>query len=205
MGVARLSRAEQAAATRTALLAAARTVLLRDGFHGASVDAVAAEAGLTIGAIYSRFAGKADLVLALVEERIEELRVGMARGAEQVTEETDPAEVIHQWARWASHDTAWSLLLIEFRAHVARHPDLHDRYSELHERAIEGLADSIVTVYRHRMEVDREVAVRAARAGLATAAGATLAHLAEGSEFGPDLDRDLAFAITRAFIEREGR
>ncbi len=43
---------------------AARTVFLRRGFHGASLDEIAEEAGYTKGAVYSNFAGKDDLYLA---------------------------------------------------------------------------------------------------------------------------------------------
>ena len=59
----RLTRRDRAAATRAALLEAARTVFLKAGYHGASVDAVALEAGFTIGAVYSQFGGKAEHTL----------------------------------------------------------------------------------------------------------------------------------------------
>src|SRR5690349_10270895 len=74
----RVSRAEQAAANHAAVLDAARAVFLRAGYHGATVEAVAAEAGFTIGAVYSRFRGKAELFLALLEQRITE-RIGQLR------------------------------------------------------------------------------------------------------------------------------
>ena len=66
------TRAERNARNRDALLDAARAVFLRSGYHGTTVEAIAREAGFTTGAIYSRFAGKADLFLALLEEQIEE-------------------------------------------------------------------------------------------------------------------------------------
>jgi AcrR family transcriptional regulator len=63
-------RDEQKALTRRRLLDAAETVFARRGFHGASVEEIAREAGATTGAVYSNFAGKEDLFLALFEERI---------------------------------------------------------------------------------------------------------------------------------------
>ena len=68
--VVRLSRAESAALTRRRLLEAAQRVFFERGFHGASLEAVAEEAA-TKGAVYSRFASKADLFLAYQEERNE--------------------------------------------------------------------------------------------------------------------------------------
>src|SRR5271155_3661689 len=63
-------RDEQKALTRRRLLDAAETVFGRHGFHRASVEEIAREAGATTGALYSNFAGKEDLFLALFEERI---------------------------------------------------------------------------------------------------------------------------------------
>ncbi|MFA1549088.1 TetR/AcrR family transcriptional regulator [Actinomadura chokoriensis] len=61
--------------TRTALLTAAEHLWAERGIHGASLDDIAAAAGLTKGAVYSNFAGKADLLLALME-RITSDRTG---------------------------------------------------------------------------------------------------------------------------------
>lgn len=60
----RRDRREQ---TRTALLTAAERLWAERGIHGASLDDIAAAAGLTKGAVYSNFAGKTDLLLALME------------------------------------------------------------------------------------------------------------------------------------------
>src|SRR5476649_1930069 len=59
------------AMTRRHLLEAAAIVFARDGFHGATLDDVAATAGFTKGAVYSNFKSKDDLFLALLDDRIE--------------------------------------------------------------------------------------------------------------------------------------
>src|SRR5690349_13347712 len=66
-GPPRLSRAERKQQTRDALLAAARTVVARRGMQAATHEEIAAEAGLTIGAIYSNFSGKTDLMASLMD------------------------------------------------------------------------------------------------------------------------------------------
>src|SRR6266540_3195196 len=63
-------REEQRALTRARLLEAAGSVFARRGFHAASLDEVAREAGATTGAIYSNFEGKEDLFLAVFEEHV---------------------------------------------------------------------------------------------------------------------------------------
>ncbi|MGZ4707901.1 MAG: TetR/AcrR family transcriptional regulator, partial [Acidimicrobiales bacterium] len=51
---------DRAAAVRAAL----RTLVARNGFHGASMSAVAAEAGVGTGTAYVHYASKDELVLA---------------------------------------------------------------------------------------------------------------------------------------------
>lgn len=64
----RLSRSERKRQTREALIAAARTVVARRGMQAATHEEIAAEAGLTIGAIYSNFDNRASLMAALMDD-----------------------------------------------------------------------------------------------------------------------------------------
>jgi AcrR family transcriptional regulator len=60
--------AERAAATRAALLAAARDVFTSVGYAQAGVTGIVAAAGASVGSLYHHFTGKADLYLTLFEE-----------------------------------------------------------------------------------------------------------------------------------------
>lgn len=71
---ARAHRAAQLNALRRDLIvAAARTVFSRAGLEGASMRAIAAEAGCTTGAIYPLFAGKEALYAAVLAESLDAL------------------------------------------------------------------------------------------------------------------------------------
>lgn len=59
---------ERGAATRTALLAAARHVFTTEGYAQASVTGIVNHAGASVGSLYHHFSGKADLYLTLFEE-----------------------------------------------------------------------------------------------------------------------------------------
>ena len=61
-------RAQAHAATRSAILEAARRVAARDGSRDLSLRGVAAEAGFAPAALYGYFAGKDELLLALAAE-----------------------------------------------------------------------------------------------------------------------------------------
>src|SRR3954467_6575664 len=63
----RSRRQERKDETRAELIAAAARVFARAGFHGASLEEIAREAGYTTGAIYWHFANKDDLFLAVYE------------------------------------------------------------------------------------------------------------------------------------------
>ena len=68
MTATRLSRKEKQEQTRAAILEAAATLFATRGVEGASMEAVAREAGLTQGAIYSNFANKSELWWAIAEQ-----------------------------------------------------------------------------------------------------------------------------------------
>src|SRR5580765_1647639 len=64
----RLTREESQARTRAELLRAAYRLFLRDGFVATSLAAIAEEAGVTKGAVYSNFESKEDLFLAMLQQ-----------------------------------------------------------------------------------------------------------------------------------------
>src|ERR1035438_10766302 len=59
---------ERGAATRAALMAAARDVFTSVGYAQAGVTDVVASAGASVGSLYHHFTGKADLYFTLFED-----------------------------------------------------------------------------------------------------------------------------------------
>jgi TetR/AcrR family transcriptional regulator, transcriptional repressor of aconitase len=57
-------------ARRDQILSAARRCFMRDGFHTTSMQDLFSEAGLSSGAVYSYFASKDDVILAIAEENM---------------------------------------------------------------------------------------------------------------------------------------
>jgi AcrR family transcriptional regulator len=193
----RVTRRDRAAANRAALLAAARRVFLAAGYHGASVDAVAGEAGFTIGAVYSQFGGKAELFLALLEQRIEE-RIGQIRsvvdGSGVAAELT---AVARQWAGVLRTDLDWTLLVIEFRVHAARDPVLAARFAELHARLLRAVVQSLTESLGLPATPEVE---DLARLLLATGPGGALARAAEGEAFRDELMEETMVALAQRLL-----
>jgi AcrR family transcriptional regulator len=175
----RLTRAEQTERNRARVLSTAREVFLRRGFHATSTDEIAEAAGFSRGVVYSQFGGKADLLLALLEERI----VERAERNRAVVAGLAGMEGVRALAAAGDADyednADWALLLIEFRVHAARHPDLATRYAALHERAVGTLGDILAELYA-RAGVEPPQPVRAlAQANFVIATGLALERQAD--------------------------
>lgn len=121
-------RDEQKALTRRRLLDSAEAVFARSGFHGASVEEIAREAGATSGALYSNFAGKEDLFLALFEERI---ATDVGDYSQIVAEGATVEEQVHgaadHWIEILRERPDYFPLLVEFWAYAIREPVLRER------------------------------------------------------------------------------
>ncbi len=65
-----LTRAESQAQTRQNVLDSAERMFYANGYHATSIAAIAAEAGRTIGAVYSNFDGKEALCLEVLKNRL---------------------------------------------------------------------------------------------------------------------------------------
>ncbi len=63
----RRTQADRTAATRTALVAAARTLFAAHGYADVGTERIARAAGVTRGALYHQFPAKADLFAAVLE------------------------------------------------------------------------------------------------------------------------------------------
>jgi AcrR family transcriptional regulator len=121
---ARLTREQSRAATRERLLSAARIVFARSGFHGASVEEIASEAGFSTGALYSNFDGKEDLFLALMEQEIEHhVRAISEVVSELPSMRARAASGAREWMSTIEREPELVMLFTEFWAYAARDPD----------------------------------------------------------------------------------
>jgi len=127
--------------TRDALVAAAARVFLRRGFQGASLREIASEAGLTTGAVYSNFDGKADLFLAVLEENIDPRLTVMYEAARTAPQPRLGAAVGEEFAAYVRQQRRWLTLLIEFWAQAARDPKLRPKFAERHGKLRSAIAE----------------------------------------------------------------
>jgi AcrR family transcriptional regulator len=135
------------AMTREHLLQAAAVVFARNGFHGSSLDEVAAAAGFTKGAVYSNFKSKEDLFVAVLDHRIQ-TQVGAFMDAlgdfTKPPEETQPLIRDIVDSTW---DDEGSALYLEFVVYAARNPEAREKLAALLERQHEAIAGVISREY----------------------------------------------------------
>lgn len=93
MKVNRRSQGDRSAATREALVVAARPLFAEHGFGGVGTEAIAREAGVTRGALYHQFEDKTELFAAVYETIEQELSAGLEEGIAG-SGVTDPLEVL---------------------------------------------------------------------------------------------------------------
>jgi AcrR family transcriptional regulator len=142
----RLSRAEQNDRNRALLLAAARRVFLARGYYAATLEQIADEAGFSKGVVYSRFASKADMFLALLEDRIEERAAQNADLARRLAGSGNFAALLDLAQQAERAAPGWRLLVTEFRIHAGRDPELNRRYAAVHARTVAGIAEVLASV-----------------------------------------------------------
>jgi AcrR family transcriptional regulator len=89
----RQTQAARSESTRAALLSAARDLFARQGYAGASSEAIVAAAGVSRGALQHHFVDKQSLFLA-VYEQVEREVVGATAEAGMAVGHDDPLEVL---------------------------------------------------------------------------------------------------------------
>ena len=118
--------------TRTAMLDAAERVVLRDG-PSASMNAIAAEAGITKPILYRHFGDKAGLYVALADRHIETLLALLRQALTQpATRRERTVAAIDAWLRLVEGNPA----LYRFLVHrgQAEEPEVRDRVAMFQRR-----------------------------------------------------------------------
>jgi AcrR family transcriptional regulator len=177
---ARRRRQDQQAVTRAQILDAAERIFAREGFRGASVEAIAEEAGYTHGAIYSNFKGKEDLFLVLVEERIDARLAKVYEAADaELSRGGEPLEAARAFVAMLAQEPGAYLLLVDFWNQAVRDPNAASRFAERHHRMrslIGRIAEGVVRDQGLELTLPRD---QVATALIALANGYAIERLAD--------------------------
>lgn len=147
----RTKRARQDARdAREDLFDAAIEVVAERGFGQASVDAIAARAGLSKGAVYWHFSSKDDLFFALLEERVDRAFIDMTEALATAPPERDMSiEASKQFVAALRGHRELLLIESEYWGMAVRDPKVRRRYARRQARLRRELADALILRVRH--------------------------------------------------------
>jgi AcrR family transcriptional regulator len=132
------------------LLTAALRVFARRGYRQAGVEEIAAEAGYSKGALYWHFSGKEELLMALLEERIDAPTREMVALLESAPPERDMSvEAAREFARQLGGQREALLLEREYWSLAIRDPELRARYARRQAELRGALAAALEARARH--------------------------------------------------------
>jgi AcrR family transcriptional regulator len=126
------------ARTRQTLMAAALAVAEEKGFLAASLDDIARRAGMTKGAIYSNFSGKADLMACAAESQALTLRPDYVPGAPMAAQMRALARAVVALLPQAS---GRARLNAQFQIYALTEPELRMRVAQAHTALFDHFAD----------------------------------------------------------------
>jgi AcrR family transcriptional regulator len=138
--------------TRSRILAAAARVFARTGIAGGALETVAADAGLSKGAVYWHFTSKNDLVLALLAERIRAHISAVPDPTALFPPDQSPIEGITDHLQSVLDacltGSDWPRLFFEFAAN-AREPEVQARleslYTVIHDAVVRRVSQLVHT------------------------------------------------------------
>jgi AcrR family transcriptional regulator len=186
--------------TRDHLLEAAAQVLAERGFHGASLDEVAAAAGFTKGAVYSNFKNKEDLFLALLEEAYTRQMSALKPTIEN--SEIPPEARLGDFVRVIRGEMDlvpnMGALYLEFHVYALRNPTARARLNELENEDIQAIAGIIQGERTRRAIETNETAERTARIIVALFRGISMMRTANPEEAGEELLQSAIAFVSRA-------
>jgi len=132
-------------ARREQILAAARRCFLRDGFHATSMQDLFAESGLSSGAVYSYFASKDDVIVAIAEENMRGVTEMITAAATQHPGRSAGAVLadIMDMVRAQDAETGLGKLTVIVWSEALRNPQLAARFTDMITQIRARLAEVI--------------------------------------------------------------
>jgi AcrR family transcriptional regulator len=200
----RTTPAAHAAAMREQILDGASRAFAGSGFRGASVPAIAAEAGVSVGLIYRYFPSKEELFLAVcareTEAKLDELAATLARIP-------DPRQrleaAIDQFV--ASLQESWGAIVVHAWAEADRNPRVRDMLRHLFDQQ-RGFAAMFIGEAMARGEARADIDVESVSLAAGLLLHGTIAYQVErGPAFDPEAARRAMVTVLGAQLRTEAQ
>jgi AcrR family transcriptional regulator len=179
-------------------------VFARRGYRNAGVDEIAAEAGYSKGALYWHFSGKQELLLTLLEERIDKPRRELVELLGSAPPDHDmAAEATRGFAREIAGQRDALLLELDYWSLAIRDLELHDRYLERQRELRAALAVALRARARHLGTPDLPIpAEDVARIVMSIVGGLAQDELTEPGSVRPELIGEALALVYAGLVAR---
>ncbi|WP_280408678.1 TetR/AcrR family transcriptional regulator [Nocardia brasiliensis] len=198
-----LTRAESQAQTRDELIEAAQTLFYADGYFTTSLAAIAAEAGRTIGAVYSNFENKGMLCTEVLRSwatgRLGRLTALIA-GTDGSLDERKRA--IATWWNEGMAQRAPMVLAAEYAISVIREPGQTAAAVEMCERFVESGRELLLEHLPEHAAENTALLQDAVRGILATGVGLAVGNVAD--VIGPEESSAILTTTMEFWLQRLG-
>ena len=185
--------------TRQHLIDAGVVVFGQRGYHGASLDEVAAMAGFTKGAVYSNFKSKEDLFVAVLEQQVQ---AQLAQVEALLADRPRPADVDYAVMRellTPHSEVNWTVLYLEFVLYALRNPTAQAKVAAYRRRTRDAVERMVQQTWATQ-DFEPELSARAvATIALAVFGGIDLDRLVDPDDLPTSITEDaLTFIIAAA-------
>lgn len=121
---------EKSKQTENELMAAATELFGSKGFFATTVAEITRKAGYAKGSFYRHFAGKDELVLRIIEEKLKQYRTKREYRIAQAESLEEVVGYIWDFLDLIMEDRNWSRVFLEFAIHASRDEKLKDELNK---------------------------------------------------------------------------
>lgn len=140
----RLTQEERKKETRQLLLESAVEIFAKLGFHGASVDKIAENAGFSKGAVYAHFHSKEELFLAILEQQMKLHVDNIHQVIEQQHSFSHFIETMDEYFLSVRQENrTWNMLNMEFLLYAMREETVRHKWSNMIIESVEKISKAI--------------------------------------------------------------
>lgn len=194
----RPTREESRQRTRALLIESARRHFAEVGIANSTIRRIAEAAGFTLGAFYSNFESKDEVVVALMEMEL----AGLTKGFREVVQNLDFRDhdrclvELAQWLKSLHDDEIRSRLLPALHLYAAQNPAFAAQFARRRKRYIKEFADALEQFYARSATRPQITPLQLATGFVALWNGFSI----QRADSDPGINGDVYLAFMRAFF-----
>jgi AcrR family transcriptional regulator len=133
--------------TRNLLLTAAEQLFAQVGYEKAQVEEIADAAGFSKGALYAHFKSKEELFLALYEMKTASSLATLRHALESAPTREGKIDAFRSFYINLSQEKNWSLIILEVKLFMRRHPEVRERLRQIDEHAGDTIEGALTRLF----------------------------------------------------------